>query len=316
MPRVILCNPRGFCSGVVRAVDTVRVALEKWGAPIYVKHEIVHNAHVVSSLREQGVVFVEDLSEVPEGEKVIFSAHGVPPSVREEAAARSLLTIDATCSLVTKVHSAVKQYASKGYKIVLVGHRNHVEVIGIKGEASDSVFVVETVDDVNNLTFSDADSLFYITQTTLSLDDVASITKRLVERFPSIITLPSSSVCYATTNRQQALRSVLPRVRFAIIIGDRTSSNSTRLYELAVRRGVAAAFVNDPKEISLDMVSHGGDIVVTSGASTPEKIVQECVKELLKLNPGFEIEEDVFIQENVSFGLPRELSKFSVGSSL
>ncbi|WP_213357525.1 4-hydroxy-3-methylbut-2-enyl diphosphate reductase [Chlamydiifrater phoenicopteri] len=309
MPKIILCSPRGFCSGVVRAIDTVKVALEKWGPPIYVKHEIVHNAHVVSSLRERGVIFVEDLSEVPEGEKVIFSAHGVPPSVRKEAELRSLFAIDATCSLVTKVHSAVKQYAAKGYKIVLIGHKNHVEIIGIKGEAPESVFVVETVQDVDFLAFSNSDKLFYITQTTLSLDDVAAITKRLIERYPSIITLPSSSICYATTNRQQALRSVLPKVQFAIIIGDKTSSNSTRLYEIAVRRDVPAAFINDSSEISLDMVNHGGDVVVTSGASTPEKVVQDCIKELLRLNPAFELEEDLFVRENVSFGLPRELDK-------
>lgn len=310
MPKILLCNPRGFCSGVVRAIDTVKVALEKWGAPIYVKHEIVHNAHVVASLKAQGVIFVEDLRDVPPGEKVIFSAHGIPPSVREEAKRRSLYAIDATCSLVTKVHSAVKQYANKGFKIVLIGHRNHVEVVGIRGEAPESVWVVESVEDVQKLQFSEDEKLFYITQTTLSLDDVAEITAALKQRYPNIKTLPSSSICYATTNRQQALRFILPMSRFAIVVGDRKSSNSTRLYELARRRGVPAAFINSAEDVRMEMVSHGGNIAMTSGASTPEDVVQECIQRLLELNPDLEVEEDVFVTENVSFGLPKELERY------
>jgi 4-hydroxy-3-methylbut-2-en-1-yl diphosphate reductase len=218
--RLLLSKPRGFCAGVVRAIEIVEKALEKWGAPIYVKHEIVHNKHVVNDLKKKGAVFIENLQEVPIGAKLIYSAHGVPPSVREEAKKRGLVEIDATCGLVTKVHSAAKRYADKDYHIILIGHRNHVEIIGTAGEAPDVTTIVESIKDVEDLEFSLQDKLFYITQTTLSLDDVADITKALQDKYPQIETLPSSSICYATTNRQLALREITDEADLVIVIGD------------------------------------------------------------------------------------------------
>lgn len=307
MRKLILCNPRGFCSGVVRAIQVVEVALERWGAPIYVKHEIVHNRHVVNSLRAKGAIFIEDLADVPMGQRVIYSAHGIPPQVREEARSRGLIEIDATCVLVTKVHSAVKLYASKGYQIILIGHKKHVEIIGIRGEAPESITVVENVQDVERLPFAKDVPLFYVTQTTLSMDDVEEITQALRKRYPSIITLPSSSICYATTNRQGALRSVLSRVGFAFVIGDVNSSNSNRLYEVAQRRKVPAVLINGPEYISEDIVTYSGDIALTAGASTPEYVVQACINRLLELIPGLKIEDDVFAVEDVVFQPPKEL---------
>ncbi|AAD19154.1 putative metalloproteinase [Chlamydia pneumoniae TW-183] len=307
MRKLILCNPRGFCSGVVRAIQVVEVALEKWGAPIYVKHEIVHNRHVVNALRAKGAIFVEELVDVPEGERVIYSAHGIPPSVRAEAKARKLIDIDATCGLVTKVHSAAKLYASKGYKIILIGHKKHVEVIGIVGEVPEHITVVEKVADVEALPFSSDTPLFYITQTTLSLDDVQEISSALLKRYPSIITLPSSSICYATTNRQKALRSVLSRVNYVYVVGDVNSSNSNRLREVALRRGVPADLINNPEDIDTNIVNHSGDIAMTAGASTPEDVVQACIRKLSSLIPGLQVENDIFAVEDVVFQLPKEL---------
>ncbi len=307
MRKIILCNPRGFCAGVVRAIRVVEAALAKWGAPIYVKHEIVHNARVVEALREKGAVFIEDLSAVPEGAHVIYSAHGISPDVREEARERGLQDIDATCVLVTKVHSAVKLYASRGYKILLIGKKSHVEVIGICGEAPDSVTVIEKVADIEALPFSSEDPLFYVTQTTLSLDDVADMTRALKARYPNILTLPSSSVCYATQNRQGALRSVLSKASFVYVIGDIQSSNSNRLREVAERRGIPARLINSVGDIGEEVLQISGNIVVTAGASTPEEIVQACVQRLREMIPGIDVEEDVFVEEDVIFQLPKEL---------
>ncbi|WP_201456248.1 4-hydroxy-3-methylbut-2-enyl diphosphate reductase [Chlamydia sp. 17-3921] len=307
MRKLIVCNPRGFCSGVVRAIQVVEAALERWGAPIYVKHEIVHNRHVVNSLRVKGAIFVEELADIPEGERVIYSAHGVSPKVREEARARNLIDIDATCVLVTKVHSAVKLYASKGFQVILIGHRKHVEIIGIQGEAPESITVVENVQDVENLPFGPEVPLFYVTQTTLSMDDVEEISRALQRRYPSIITLPSSSICYATTNRQGALRSVLSRVNFAYVVGDINSSNSNRLYEVAQKRKIPAMLINGPEYISEDILTYAGDIALTAGASTPEHVVQACIGRLMELIPNLKIEDDVFAVEDVVFQLPKEL---------
>ncbi|WP_100934126.1 4-hydroxy-3-methylbut-2-enyl diphosphate reductase [Candidatus Chlamydia corallus] len=307
MRKLIVCSPRGFCSGVVRAIQVVEVALEKWGAPIYVKHEIVHNRHVVNFLRAKGAIFVEELADVPGGERVIYSAHGISPAVRAEAKARNLIDIDATCGLVTKVHSAVKLYAGKGYQIVLIGHKKHVEVIGIIGEAPESVTVVESVADVEALPFGPNTPLFYITQTTLSLDDVQEIAGALQKRYPFIITLPSSSICYATTNRQKALRSILPRVNHVFVVGDVNSSNSNRLCEIALKRGVRADLINSPEDIGKKILDYPGDIAITAGASTPEDVVQACIQKLSEIISGLEIENDIFSVENVVFQLPKEL---------
>lgn len=305
--KLLLSKPRGFCAGVVRAIGIVEKALEKWGAPIYVKHEIVHNRHVVQRLKEKGAIFIEDLTEVPNNARLIYSAHGVSPAVREEAKERGLIEIDATCGLVTKVHSAAKRFAQKGYHIILIGHRTHVEIVGTAGEAPDQTTIVETPEDVHKLTFTQDDKLFYVTQTTLSLDDVSDITKALTLRYPQIETLPSSSICYATTNRQMALREITEQTDLILVIGDPTSSNSNRLREMGERRGVPAYLINGPSEIQLSWFHGVKTIGLTAGASTPEDIVQMCIERLLEYGVT-DVEDVVYTQEDVIFQLPRELA--------
>lgn len=304
--KLLLSKPRGFCAGVVRAIEIVEKALEKWGAPIYVKHEIVHNRHVVESLRRKGAIFIEDLQEVPVGARLIYSAHGVPPSVREEAKKRQLIEIDATCGLVTKVHSAAKRYADRGYKIVLIGHRNHVETIGTAGEAPEVTHIVESPEDVAKLPFTQEEKLFYVTQTTLSLDDVADITEALLQRFPQIETLPSSSICYATTNRQMALREITAETDLVLVVGDPKSSNSNRLREVATKRSIPAYLINGPDEISPNWLQGVKTIGLTAGASTPEDIVSSCIDRLMALGVH-DVEEVVFTIEDVVFQIPRQL---------
>ncbi len=304
--KLLLSKPRGFCAGVERAIDTVKKALELWGKPIYVKHEIVHNKHVVAELRDLGAVFVEELSEVPEGARVIYSAHGIPPQVRQQAKLRRLIEIDATCGLVTKVHSAAKRYAEKGYQVILIGHRKHVETIGTAGEAPEVTTVVETVEEVENLSFNPDQKLAYLTQTTLSLDDVKEITEALLRRYPKIETLPSSSICYATTNRQMALRQITEEVDLVLVVGDPKSSNSNRLREVAERRGCKAFLINSEQEIDPNWLDEVEVIAMTAGASTPEAIVQSCIHRLRKL--GLQtVEEVTFIQEDVFFQLPKQV---------
>jgi 4-hydroxy-3-methylbut-2-en-1-yl diphosphate reductase len=302
--RLLLSKPRGFCAGVDRAIDTVKRALELWGSPIYVRHEIVHNRHVVDELKAMGAIFIENLQDVPPGSRVIFSAHGVPPSVRDEAAQRNLIAIDATCCLVTKVHSAARRFAEKGYRIVLIGHKKHVETIGTAGEALDETTIVETVQDVDKLTFAPDQKIAFLTQTTLSLDDVEAIVHALKKRYPSIETMPSSSICYATQNRQMALRHIAPQADLVLVIGDPKSSNSNRLREIAEKRGITAYLVNNAGEIQSQWLDGVATIAMTAGASTPEAIVQDCVRRLRELGVGI-IEEVVFAEENVSFQLPR-----------
>ncbi len=304
--KLLLSKPRGFCAGVERAIDTVKKALELWGQPIYVKHEIVHNQHVVSQLRDMGAVFIEDLEEVPEGARVIYSAHGIPPSVREQAKKRKLIEIDATCGLVTKVHSAAKRYAEKGYQIVLIGHRSHVETIGTAGEAPAMTTVVETVEEVQQLPFKADEKLAYLTQTTLSLDDVKEITEALLHRYPQIETLPSSSICYATTNRQMALQQITGEADLVLVVGDPKSSNSNRLREVAERRGRKAFLINGEKEIQAEWLQNVQVIAMTAGASTPEGIVQSCIARLRQLGLK-EVEEVTFTEENVFFQLPKQV---------
>ncbi len=304
--KVLLSKPRGFCAGVVRAIDTVEQALKLWGPPIYVKHEIVHNRHVVEDLRKKGAIFIEDLDEVPVGARIIYSAHGVSPAVREQAKGRQLIEIDATCGLVTKVHSAVKRYAQKGYQIVLIGHRKHVEIVGTAGEAPDVTTIVEGVDDVAKLQFSAEQKLFYTTQTTLSLDDVKEITEALIRKYPHIETLPSSSICYATTNRQMALRSIGDHVDLVLVIGDILSSNSNRLREVAEKRGIPAHLINHASEIDLNWLRGVETIGMTAGASTPEDVVQSCI-DFLQLHGVDQVEEAVYIEEDVIFQLPKQV---------
>jgi 4-hydroxy-3-methylbut-2-en-1-yl diphosphate reductase len=307
--KLLLSRPRGFCAGVERAIDTVKRAIELFGAPVYVRHEIVHNRHVVQELRSLGAVFVEALSEVPEGARVIFSAHGVPPSVRVEAEQRNLITIDATCGLVTKVHSAAKRYAEKGYQIVLIGHRSHVETMGTAGEAPDVTTIVETVEEVSHLSYPSHEKIVYLTQTTLSLDDVREIVEALKKKYPQIETMPSSSICYATTNRQMALQQIAEQVDLVLVVGDPNSSNSNRLQEVAQRRGTAAYLVNCPREIDVRWCNSVSTIGMTAGASTPESIVQQCVLRLQELGVN-EVEEVVYTVENIFFQLPKILLPF------
>lgn len=304
--KLLLSKPRGFCAGVERAIETVERALKLWGAPIYVKHEIVHNRHVVEDLKHKGAIFIEDLEQVPRGSRLIYSAHGVPPSVREKARERKLIEIDATCGLVTKVHSAVKRYAERGYQIILIGHKNHVEIIGTWGEAPDVTTIVESIQDVATLQFAAEEKLFYITQTTLSLDDVKEITDALLEKYPQIETLPSSSICYATTNRQMALRQITAIADLVLVVGDPRSSNSNRLKEVATLRGIPAYLINDEEEILSDWLEGVEVIALTAGASTPEEVVQRCIQKLSLLGVT-SVEEVVFTEENVFFQLPKQV---------
>ncbi|NDD58010.1 MAG: 4-hydroxy-3-methylbut-2-enyl diphosphate reductase [Chlamydiae bacterium] len=304
--KLLLSKPRGFCAGVERAIDTVEIALERFGAPIYVKHEIVHNRFVVDGLRKKGAIFIENLSDVPEGQRVIYSAHGVSPKVREEAKQRNLIEIDATCGLVTKVHSAVKRYALKGYQIILIGHKNHVEIIGTAGEAPDVTTIVETVADVEALSFSSDQKLFFATQTTLSLDDVKEIASALHDKFPHIESIPSSSICYATTNRQMALRQITDLADVIFVVGDPQSSNSNRLREVGQMRGKPSYLIHDASEIDPLWCEGASVIGLTAGASTPEEVVQECIKRLCAMGVA-EVEDVVFTEENIVFQLPKAL---------
>lgn len=304
MMKLLLSRPRGFCAGVERAIETVEKALALWGAPIYVKHEIVHNRYVVDSLRAKGAVFIEDLDEVPVGSRLIYSAHGVSPAVREQAKKRQLIEIDATCGLVTRVHSAVKRYAGLGYHIILIGHRHHVEIIGTQGEAPDVTTIVESLEDVAALSFSKETRLFYITQTTLSLDDVKEITEALIKKYPTIQTLPSSSICYATTNRQMALREITDQTDLVLVVGDPQSSNSNRLREVASKRGVTSFLINDENEIQFDWLKEVKVIGLTAGASTPEGIVQRCIQRLMQFGVT-DVEDVIYTNEDVVFQLPK-----------
>ena len=307
MKKLLLSKPRGFCAGVDRAIETVEKALKLWGAPIYIKHEIVHNKHVVDGLKAKGAVFIEDLNDVPVGARLIYSAHGVSPAVRELAKKRNLIEIDATCGLVTRVHSAVKRFAVQGYKIILIGHKNHVETIGTAGEAPEVTTIVESAADVMNLSYKPDDKLFYITQTTLSLDDVKDITEALIAKYPKIETLPSSSICYATTNRQMALREIIEETDLVLVVGDPTSSNSNRLREVASNRGVKSYLINNEQEIDPEWVKDANVIGLTAGASTPEPIVQRCIQRLIELGVT-DVQDIVYTEEHVIFQLPKLLA--------
>lgn len=311
MKKLLLSKPRGFCAGVERAIETVERALALWGAPIYVKHEIVHNRHVVEQLRNKGAIFIENLEDVPYGARLIYSAHGVSPAVREQAKQRQLTEIDATCGLVTRVHSAVKRFAGMGYHILLIGHRNHVEIIGTAGEAPGMTTILESAKDVEKLIFPQDAKLFYITQTTLSLDDVKDITEALVHKYPKIETLPSSSICYATTNRQMALREITAETDLVLVVGDPQSSNSNRLVEVAIKRNVKAFLINNEKEIDSAWVEPAKTIGLTAGASTPEEIVQRCIGRLMELGVT-SVEDVVYTQEDVIFGLPKAVLNVGV----
>lgn len=312
--KLLLSKPRGFCAGVERAIETVEKALVLWGSPIYVKHEIVHNRHVVDGLKSKGAIFIEDLDDVPVGARLIYSAHGVSPAVRDHAKRRELIEIDATCGLVTRVHSAVKRFANMGHQIILIGHRNHVEIIGTAGEAPDVTTIVESLEDVAALNFSQEEKLFYITQTTLSLDDVKDITEALIKKYPKIETLPSSSICYATTNRQMALREITDVTDLVLVVGDPQSSNSNRLQEVASKRGISSYLINNENEIKPEWMNGVKTIGLTAGASTPESIVQKCIERLIELGVK-EVEDIVFTNEDVVFQLPKPIVNASFANS-
>ncbi|MGA3201763.1 MAG: 4-hydroxy-3-methylbut-2-enyl diphosphate reductase [Bryobacteraceae bacterium] len=306
--KIILLRPRGFCAGVVRAIDVVKIALDLYGAPIYVRKEIVHNKHVVDELREAGAIFVEELEEVPSGARVIFSAHGVSPAVRIEAKERSLKVIDATCPLVTKVHLEAVKFAKRGYSIVLIGHKDHDEVIGTLGEAPQSTILVSTVEDVDRLNISDPEHVSFITQTTLSLDETRDIVERLRERFPKIQGPAAQDICYATENRQLAVKAVVPLCQLLLVVGSQNSSNSRRLVEVCEKMGVPAYLIDDLKEVKPAWLSGIQTVAVTAGASAPENLVEELIGSLQ--GSGFnELEEMEIKEEDVRFNLPSELGR-------
>ena len=305
--KIFLLKPRGFCAGVVRAIDVVKIALDLYGPPVYVRKEIVHNKHVVDELREAGAVFVEELDEVPEGARAIFSAHGVAPSVRRQAVERHLDVIDATCPLVTKVHLEAVRFARDGSSIVLIGHKDHDEVIGTLGEVPDRSYLVETVEDVDHLELPDPTRVRYLTQTTLSLDETRDIIVRLKERFPLIQGPPAQDICYATENRQMAVKAVSECVDLLLVVGSQNSSNSKRLVEVGDNFGVRSHLVNDRGDIDPAWLIGVKNVGVTAGASAPEHLVQELMQ-FLKDASFNQMEEIELVDEDVRFSLPSELT--------
>ena len=306
--KIILLRPRGFCAGVVRAIDVVKIALDLYGAPIYVRKEIVHNRHVVDELRGAGAIFIEELDEVPSGARVIFSAHGVSPAVRSQARERSLKVIDATCPLVTKVHLEAVKFAKKGYTIILIGHKDHDEVIGTLGEAPESTILVSTVEDVDRLNLSNPERVSFITQTTLSLDETKDIVERLRERFPMIQGPAAQDICYATENRQLAVKAVAPLCQLLLVVGSQNSSNSRRLVEVCEKTGVPSYLIDDLGEVQVKWLEGVDTVAVTAGASAPENLVQELIGSLK--DRGFnQLEEMEIKEEDVRFNLPSELGR-------
>jgi 4-hydroxy-3-methylbut-2-enyl diphosphate reductase len=305
---VLLANPRGFCAGVERAIEIVERALEQFGAPIYVRHEIVHNKYVVDDLRTKGAIFVEDLDEVPVGATVIFSAHGVSKTVQAEAASRGLKVFDATCPLVTKVHMEVAKMLKGGFEIVMIGHRGHPEAEGTMGQAERGMHLVETLEDVAALQVGDPDKLAYVTQTTLSVDDAAAIVEALRKRFPSIRGPKRDDICYATQNRQDAVKFMAPQCDVVIVVGSPNSSNSNRLREVAEHKGVDAYMVNSASDLRPEWIAGKKRVGVTAGASAPEILVEELIARLKVLGARSVLPLDGIV-EGVVFTLPRELAR-------
>jgi len=304
--KIYLLRPRGFCAGVVRAIDVVKIALNLYGPPVYVRKEIVHNKHVVDELREAGAIFVEELQEVPSGARAIFSAHGVSPEVRREAKLRQLQVIDATCPLVTKVHLEAVKFARDGYTIVLIGHKDHDEVIGTLGEAPERTFLVSTVADVDRLEVPDPSRVSYLTQTTLTLDETRDIVIRLKERFPLIQRPPAQDICYATENRQMAVKAMAGFCNLLLVVGSQNSSNSKRLVEVGENSGVRSFLVNDWGDVNHNWLENVRNIAVTAGASAPEHLVDQLIASLK--DHGFhELQEVELVEEDVRFSLPGEL---------
>jgi 4-hydroxy-3-methylbut-2-en-1-yl diphosphate reductase len=306
--KLLLAAPRGYCAGVDRAVQTVERALELYGPPVYVRKEIVHNKHVVEQLRERGAVFVDQETEVPEGKTVVFSAHGVAPAVHQNAEARSLKTIDATCPLVTKVHVEAKKFAAEGYTIVLVGHAGHEEVEGTMGEAPDHIVLIETEEDVDRLEVDDPNRIAFISQTTLSVDETKAIILKLRQRFPNIVGPRTDDICYATTNRQMAVKQMAGECDLVLVIGSKNSSNSNRLVEVARDHGADAHLIDNERQVQEEWLDGKRVVGITSGASAPEELVQRLI-EFFRVRGTAEVEEFEVVQEDVRFMLPKEIRK-------
>ncbi|MDA8068063.1 MAG: 4-hydroxy-3-methylbut-2-enyl diphosphate reductase [Actinomycetota bacterium] len=304
--KLLLASPRGYCAGVERAVETVNQALELHGAPVYVRKEIVHNKHVVEQLREQGAIFVESVAEVPAGATTVFSAHGVAPSVRENAARRALNVIDATCPLVTKVHREAIRFAHDGYTIVMIGHAGHEEVEGTMGEAPDHIVLVQSEADVDALELPDPSRAAYISQTTLSVDETRAIIERLRERFPEIIAPRTDDICYATTNRQAAVKELAQACDLVLVIGSRNSSNSNRLVEVARECGAAAQLIDNESEVQEEWLAGMRTVGITSGASAPEELVKRLVR-FFRDRGTTDVEELELVREDTRFMLPKPI---------
>jgi 4-hydroxy-3-methylbut-2-enyl diphosphate reductase len=300
--KIILAKPRGFCAGVTRAVKTVEKALELFGAPVFVKHQIVHNKRVVNMLKKKGAQFVESLNDIPEGSVTIFSAHGVAPQVKQEAGERNLKTIDATCPLVQKVHLEAKKFHNDGYTVILIGHRGHQEVMGIMGEGQ--IELIENVNDIESIEAPDSQKVVCLTQTTLSVDDASQIIKELKKKFPDLVLPMQSDICYATQNRQMAVKEIAKDVDIVIVIGSKSSSNSNRLAEVAGGKGY---LISDISEIDEELLNEAKNIGITAGASTPNIMVVEVVEFIKNKFTGTEVEEREYKDEDTVFPLPAEL---------
>ena len=309
--RILLANPRGFCAGVNMAIDVVEQVLRLRGAPVYVYHEIVHNRHVVDDFRRRGVVFVDDVREVPNGSVVVYSAHGISPAIREESRRRQLVEVDATCPLVIKVHNEVQRFAKDGYSIVFIGHASHDEAIGTVGEAPDAITVVESPEDVEELQLKDPNRIAYVTQTTLSLSDAQIIIDALKKKFPRIKAPPKEDICYATTNRQNAVAEVAPEVDLVLVIGSKNSSNSQRLVETAHQAGKAAHLIDDQSELDPAWFDGVETVLITAGASAPEHLVADLVTRLQR-EYGADQEVRTVAEEDVSFAPPKSLRTLTV----
>lgn len=305
---ILLANPRGFCAGVDRAIEIVERALEKFGAPIYVRHEVVHNKFVVEDLKAKGAIFIEDLNDVPTGNTLIYSAHGVSQAVRREAEARGLMVFDATCPLVTKVHLEVARMRDKGMEIIMIGHKGHPEVEGTMGQIEGGMYLVETAEDVSALKVKDQDKLAFVTQTTLSVDDAARVIDALKTRFPNIVGPKKDDICYATQNRQDAVKALAQQCDLVIVVGSPNSSNSNRLREVAHNLGVTAYMVDNAQQLQAAWLTGKSSIGVTAGASAPEVLVQEVVAQLREYGAQ-NIQELTGITENVVFPIPKSLTE-------
>ena len=312
--KLLLAAPRGYCAGVDRAVQTVERALELYGAPVYVRKEIVHNKHVVEQLRDRGAIFVDTETDVPEGATVVFSAHGVAPSVHENAAERQLQTIDATCPLVTKVHVEAKKFAAEGYTIVLIGHEGHEEVEGTMGEAPGHIVLIENEQDVDDLEVTDPGKVAYISQTTLSVDETRAVINRLREKFPQIVGPRTDDICYATTNRQAAVKQLARECDLVLVIGSRNSSNSNRLVEVAREHGAASHLIDNESEVREEWLEGMQVVGITSGASAPDELVQRLV-DFFRERGTTDIEELQVVKEDVRFMLPKTIRRALAAAS-